>query len=88
VVIQLLNRKGKIEVIQKRIAAQCRIDYSPHIQLLWRNRLQLLTSLHISGKPAIHFTDKPDILERERKKAIKIYGNQPNGWWWLEFRLD
>ncbi|GBM04796.1 hypothetical protein AVEN_1482-1, partial [Araneus ventricosus] len=39
-------------------------------------------------KPAIHFTDKLDILEREKEKAIKIYGNQPNGLWWLEFRLD
>ncbi|GBM24159.1 hypothetical protein AVEN_88517-1 [Araneus ventricosus] len=39
-------------------------------------------------KPAIHFTDKLHILEREKEKAIKIYGNQPNGLWWLEFRLD
>ncbi|GBM49620.1 hypothetical protein AVEN_248999-1 [Araneus ventricosus] len=30
-------------------------------------------------KPAIHFTDKLDILEREKKKAMKIYGNQPIG---------
>ncbi|GBM11890.1 hypothetical protein AVEN_208788-1 [Araneus ventricosus] len=35
-------------------------------------------------KPAIHFTEKLDILEREKEKAIKIYGNQPNGLWWLE----
>ncbi|GBN00174.1 hypothetical protein AVEN_14269-1 [Araneus ventricosus] len=34
-------------------------------------------------KPAIHFTDKLDILEREKEKAIKIYGNQPNGLWWF-----
>ncbi|GBM56364.1 hypothetical protein AVEN_7172-1 [Araneus ventricosus] len=39
-------------------------------------------------KPAIHFTDKLDILEHEKEKAIKLYGNQPNGLWWLEFRLD
>ncbi|GBN26667.1 hypothetical protein AVEN_273117-1, partial [Araneus ventricosus] len=39
-------------------------------------------------KSAIHFTDKLDILEREEEKAIKIYGNQPNGLCWLEFRLD
>ncbi|GBM72059.1 hypothetical protein AVEN_108210-1 [Araneus ventricosus] len=39
-------------------------------------------------KPTIHFTDKLDILESEKEKAIKIYGNQPNGLWWLEFRLD
>ncbi|GBO33392.1 hypothetical protein AVEN_221781-1 [Araneus ventricosus] len=39
-------------------------------------------------KPAIHFADKLDILESEKEKAIKIYGNQPNGLWWLEFRLD
>ncbi|GBM10898.1 hypothetical protein AVEN_42148-1 [Araneus ventricosus] len=38
--------------------------------------------------PASHFTDKLVILEREKEKAIKIYGNQPNGLWWLEFRLD
>ncbi|GBO23443.1 hypothetical protein AVEN_80875-1 [Araneus ventricosus] len=38
-------------------------------------------------KSAIHFTDKLDILEREKEKAIKIYGNQANGLWWLEFRL-
>ncbi|GBL95581.1 hypothetical protein AVEN_24796-1 [Araneus ventricosus] len=31
---------------------------------------------------------KLDILEREKEKAKKIYGNQPNGLWWLEFRLD
>ncbi|GBM37288.1 hypothetical protein AVEN_213761-1, partial [Araneus ventricosus] len=41
----------------------------------------------ISIKPATHFTDKLYILEREKEKAIKIYGNQPNGLPWLEFRL-
>ncbi|GBN80092.1 hypothetical protein AVEN_41228-1 [Araneus ventricosus] len=39
-------------------------------------------------KPVIHFTDKLDILEREKEKDIRIYGNRPNGLWWLEFRLD
>ncbi|GBM78932.1 hypothetical protein AVEN_26729-1 [Araneus ventricosus] len=41
-----------------------------------------------SVKPAIHFTDKLHILEREKEKAIKIYGHQPNGLWWLESRLE
>ncbi|GBN54164.1 hypothetical protein AVEN_97692-1 [Araneus ventricosus] len=36
-------------------------------------------SMAIYLKPAIHFTDKLDILEREKEKAIEIYGNQPNG---------
>ncbi|GBM20880.1 hypothetical protein AVEN_224123-1 [Araneus ventricosus] len=32
--------------------------------------------MHVSHfKPAIHFTDKLDILEREKEKAIKIYKN-------------
>ncbi|GBN41093.1 hypothetical protein AVEN_121627-1 [Araneus ventricosus] len=26
---------------------------------------------------------KLDILEREKEKAVKIYGNQPSGLWWL-----
>ncbi|GBM04422.1 hypothetical protein AVEN_35594-1 [Araneus ventricosus] len=30
-------------------------------------------------KAAIHLTDKLYILERENEKAIKIYGNEPNG---------
>ncbi|GBO46852.1 hypothetical protein AVEN_88249-1, partial [Araneus ventricosus] len=38
-------------------------------------------------KPTIHFTDKLYILESEKGKAIKIYGNEPNGFPWLEFRL-
>ncbi|GBM00248.1 hypothetical protein AVEN_32602-1 [Araneus ventricosus] len=42
----------------------------------------------INVKPATHFTDKLYILEREKEKAIKIYGNEPNGLPWLEFRLD
>ncbi|GBM58468.1 hypothetical protein AVEN_226412-1 [Araneus ventricosus] len=37
---------------------------------------RVLCSAHI--KPVIHFTDKLDILEREKEKAIKIYGN-PSG---------
>ncbi|GBO07466.1 hypothetical protein AVEN_83504-1 [Araneus ventricosus] len=37
-----------------------------------------------SLEPAIHFTDKLDILESEKEKATKIYGNRPNGLWWLE----
>ncbi|GBM90389.1 hypothetical protein AVEN_85797-1, partial [Araneus ventricosus] len=44
-----------------------------------------------SVKTAIPFTDKLDILiekSQEKEKAIKIYGNPPNGLWWLEFRLD
>ncbi|GBM53290.1 hypothetical protein AVEN_52315-1 [Araneus ventricosus] len=47
-----------------------------------------LSKVDGSAKPVIHFTDKLDILEREKEKAIKICGNQPNGLWWLEFRLD
>ncbi|GBN32415.1 hypothetical protein AVEN_169510-1 [Araneus ventricosus] len=43
-------------------------------------------SFTLCFKPAIHFTDKLDILEHENEKAIKIYGNQPNGLWWLEFQ--
>ncbi|GBM66716.1 hypothetical protein AVEN_197787-1 [Araneus ventricosus] len=34
-------------------------------------------------KPAIHFTDKLDILECEKERAIKIYGNSQmvcGGW--------
>ncbi|GBM14843.1 hypothetical protein AVEN_255897-1 [Araneus ventricosus] len=47
-------------------------------------------------KAAIHFTDKLDILEREKEKAIKINGNQACGSWnsvwtvWktLEFKVS
>ncbi|GBO30999.1 hypothetical protein AVEN_8190-1 [Araneus ventricosus] len=83
----LVNRKGVIP--QQYYKSQERLGM---ISKNWDGRTlnacesnTRMVTWHLIAKPSIHFTDKLDILERDKEKAIKIYGNQPNGLWWLEF---